>query len=131
VKCLQREVFADIGLFDENLPACEDYDLWLRICARHPVLFVNQPLVIKVGGHDDQLSRRYWGMDRFRVQALEKILATGVLDEQDHAAALHMLQEKLAILIQGADKRDNHTLAGQYRDKQRNASRLQCIADSA
>lgn len=128
---IQREVFADIGLFDENLPACEDYDLWLRICARHPVLFVNQPLVIKVGGHDDQLSRRYWGMDRFRVQALEKILATGVLDEQDHAAALHMLQEKLAILIQGADKRDNHTLAGQYRDKQRNASRLQCVADSA
>ena len=128
---IQREVFAGIGLFDENLPACEDYDLWLRICARHPVLFVNQPLVIKVGGHDDQLSRRYWGMDRFRVQALEKILATGVLDEQDHAAALHMLQEKLAILIQGADKRDNQTLAGQYRDKQRNASRLQCVADSA
>ena len=128
---IQREVFAGIGLFDENLPACEDYDLWLRICARHPVLFVNQPLVIKVGGHDDQLSRRYWGMDRFRVQALEKILATGVLDEQDHAAALYMLQEKLAILIQGADKRDNQTLAGQYRDKQRNASRLQCVADSA
>ena len=128
---IQREVFADIGLFDENLPACEDYDLWLRICARHPVLFVNQPLVIKVGGHDDQLSRRYWGMDRFRVQALEKILAAGVLDDQDHAAALHMLQEKLAILIQGADKRDNQTLAGQYRDKQRNASRLQCVADSA
>ena len=128
---IQREVFADIGLFDENLPACEDYDLWLRICARHPVLFVNQPLVIKVGGHDDQLSRRYWGMDRFRVQALEKILAAGVLDDQDHAAALYMLQEKLAILIQGADKRDNQTLAGQYRDKQRNASRLQCVADSA
>jgi len=128
---IQREVFADIGLFDENLPACEDYDLWLRFCARYPVLFVNQPLVIKTGGHDDQLSRRYWGMDRFRVQALEKILAADVLDEQDHAAALHMLQEKLAILIQGADKRDNHALAGQYRDKQRNALHLQCVADSA
>ncbi len=128
---MQRDLFDDIGLFDETLPACEDYDLWLRVCAIHPVLFVNQPLVIKVGGHADQLSRRSWGMDRFRIRALEKILAAGVLDEQDHTDALHMLQEKLTILIQGADKRDNRTLAEQYRDKQRNASRPRCVADSA
>ena len=128
---IERSLFDDTGLFDESLPACEDYDLWLRICATQPVLFVDQPLLIKVGGHADQLSRRYWGMDRFRVRALEKILAAGILKQQDHAAALQMLQEKLAILIQGADKRDNLVLAEQYREKQRHTARLHCIADTA
>jgi glycosyltransferase involved in cell wall biosynthesis len=128
---IHRDLFNDVGLFDESLPACEDYDLWLRICALYPVLYVDQPLIIKVGGHADQLSRRYWGMDRFRIQALEKILAAGVLNEQDHADALHVLLEKLAIMIQGAEKRDNRTLADRYRDKQRRASRLLLVADTA
>ncbi len=72
---IQRDLLTEIGLFDERLPACEDYDLWLRISALHPVLYVDKPLIIKDGGHSDQLSRHYWGMDRFRIQALEKILA--------------------------------------------------------
>jgi len=128
---IQRALFTEVGLFDENLPACEDYDLWLKICARYPVLYVDRPLVIKTGGHADQLSRRYWGMDRFRIQALENILAAGVLGKQDHAATLHTLQQKLAILIKGAVKRDNHTLAGQYRDRLSRHPRLQQLADNA
>ena len=50
---LHRSVFDTIGLFDEQLPACEDYDYWLRLCAGEPVLFVEQPLLNKYGGHDD------------------------------------------------------------------------------
>lgn len=128
---IHRDIFVEIGLFDETLPACEDYDLWLRICAIYPVLYIDQPLIIKTGGHADQLSRRYWGMDRFRIQALEKLLATGVLGEQDHAAVLETLLEKLAIMIQGAVKRDNHALIDLYRGKQRRYTRLHCLADSA
>lgn len=128
---IHRDLFTEMGLFDETLPACEDYDLWLRICAVYPVLYVDQPLIIKVGGHADQLSRRYWGMDRFRIQALEKILAADVLGEQDHAAALETLLEKTAIMIQGAVKHDNHTLANSYREKQHKYSRTHCLADTA
>ncbi len=129
---IQKNIFTDIGLFDESLPACEDYDLWLRICAVYPVLYVDRQLVIKHGGHADQLSRRYWGMDRFRIQALEKSLAAGMLEPQDHAAALAMLLEKTAILIQGAEKRHNHTVAATYREKQQNYTRLQATpADCA
>jgi len=128
---IHRDIFTEIGLFDETLPACEDYDLWLRICAVHPVLHIDQPLIIKTGGHADQLSRRYWGMDRFRIQALEKILAAGVLGEQDHAAALETLLEKLTIMIQGAMKRDNHTLTDLYRDKQNKYTRRHPLADTA
>lgn len=128
---IHRELFEDVGLFDETLPACEDYDLWLRICAVYPVLYVDQPLVIKVGGHEDQLSRRYWGMDRFRIQALEKMLAAGCLGDQDHAVTLKTLHEKIAIMLQGAVKRDNHTLADACRDQQRRLSLMYPLADSA
>ena len=80
--------------------------MWLRICARYPVHFLNEPLVVKYGGHPDQLSRQIWGLDRFRIRALEKILEAGVLDEEDREAALDALLEKLEIFISGAEKRE-------------------------
>jgi glycosyltransferase involved in cell wall biosynthesis len=115
---IHRQLLNEVGLFDESLPACEDYDLWLRICARHPVLYIDKPLITKVGGHDDQLSRHYWGMDRFRIHALEKILAVNALDAANHAAALTTLLDKLAIVIKGAIKHGNHDLASHYLEKQ-------------
>lgn len=102
---IHREVFERVGLFDESLPACEDYDLWLRVTARWPVHYLDEPLVIKHGGHADQLSRRHPAMDRFRVRALEKMLADDVLDDPDRQATLATLIDKLAILEQGARKR--------------------------
>jgi glycosyltransferase involved in cell wall biosynthesis len=115
---MHRDLFNEVGLFDETLPACEDYDLWLRICALHPVLYIDKPLITKTGGHADQLSRRYWGMDRFRIHALENILASNTLDAANHAAALATLLDKLAIVIKGAVKHGNHELARAYREKQ-------------
>ena len=94
---IHRSVFGSVGLFDETLPACEDYDFWLRVCARYPVQYVDEPLTIKYGGHADQLSRRYWGMDRFRVIALEKTINEIPLDRPDREAALRVLMEKLWI----------------------------------
>ena len=114
---IHRDLFNEVGLFDERLPACEDYDLWLRICALHPVLYIDKPLITKTGGHADQLSRRHWGMDRFRIHALENILASNTLDTTNHAAALSTLLEKLAIVINGAIKHGNHELANDYRQK--------------
>ncbi len=102
---IRRSLLEEVGGFDETLPACEDYDLWLRICAHHPVLLVKQALLIKYGGHADQLSRRYWGMDRFRIQALAKILERGELSSGDAQAARAMLLEKIRIYQAGARKR--------------------------
>jgi len=103
---IQRSVFSDTGLFDTSLPACEDYDLWLRICAFMPVLFIPETLVIKYGGHPDQLSGKHWGMDRFRIQALEKIIADKRLNEENKYYALKMLIEKIQIYLTGAKKRN-------------------------
>lgn len=104
---VKRRVFDDIGGFDETLPACEDYDYWLRYCARYPVLYVDEPLLVKYGGHEDQLSRRYWGMDRFRIQALEKLVKSDVLNVDDRAAVLDVISGKCQILHKGALKYDN------------------------
>jgi glycosyltransferase involved in cell wall biosynthesis len=112
---IHKTLLDDVGLFDETLPACEDYDLWLRICATYPVLFLDEQLINKYGGHDDQLSRKHWGMDRFRVLALEKIIDSNRLNAEDKQAAIDVLSEKCRIFAQGATKRDNPKLADEYR----------------
>lgn len=111
---IHRSVFAKVGLFDETLPVCEDYDMWLRICARYPVLFLDSELIIKYGGHADQLSRRYWGMDRFRIRALEKILSDPELSVEHKKTAFNTMREKLQIVLKGARKYQNHELVSKF-----------------
>lgn len=110
---VKKSLLLSLGGFNENLPACEDYDLWLKICARHEVDYVDQPLLKKYGGHADQLSKRHWGMDRFRVRALDDLLASGLLTDEQSAAARAVLLRKCAILLQGAKKRGNLNLMKQ------------------
>ena len=108
---LHRSLLNSTGGFDEDLPACEDYDLWLRICAREPVAFVAEPLVIKHGGHADQLSRTVPALDRFRIQALVKLLTTTSLTPEQRHAARAMLRLKRDIFVAGARKRGRDTVA--------------------
>ena len=102
---VDRSVFDDFGFFDENLPACEDYDFWLRFCAFEDVHFVNEHLLIKNGGHDQQLSKKHWGMDRFRVTALENLLKDQGLSEFKRKETIKELIFKLQVLIDGGRKR--------------------------
>lgn len=111
---IHHEVFGAVGRFDDSLPVCEDYDLWLRITARYPVLFVEQPLIVKYGGHEDQLSRRYAALDRYRIRALQKILAEGDLSDTDRRAAALTLADKARIYAEGARKRGREQEAERY-----------------
>ncbi len=114
---IKKEVFDDLGYFDESLPACEDYDMWLRITSNEPVYFINELLTIKNGGHKDQLSKKYWGLDRFRVQSLEKIIFQNILNDNQKDLAYGVLIKKLKILINGAKKRNNQTVIKFYKQK--------------
>lgn len=111
---IRREVFEDVGFFDESLPVCEDYDMWLRVTARYPVLFIERPLIIKRGGHEDQLSRRYDGMDRFRIQGIVKILQDGCLDNAMRTKAVEELKKKCRIYANGAMRRNRTEEAQHY-----------------
>ena len=111
--------FDDYGLFDETLPACEDYDMWLRVCAFEEVLFLAEPMTVKYGGHKDQLSQSLWGMDRFRVKSLEKLLRNEKLSVTQRYQALEVLISKLEILIGGARKRNRDSFAEKIEGKRR------------
>jgi len=114
---IHKSLFEDIGRFDEDLPACEDYDLWLRICAREEVLYVNEPLTVKHSDCPNQLSKQYWGMDRFRIMSLEKILSQKFLRKNQERATLRILVQKIKIMINGAIKRDNKSIIKLYSPK--------------
>lgn len=105
------------GGFDEALPACEDYDLWLRIALETAIDYIEKPLITKYGGHTDQLSQKYWGMDRFRIYSLEKLYANDCLTTIQAVEVLSVLIEKCAILSKGAVKRHNLPLYAQYSEK--------------
>jgi glycosyltransferase involved in cell wall biosynthesis len=120
---IERALFVDAGGFDESLAVCEDYDLWLRLASRLSFGLVDRPLVVKRGGHADQLSRLHWGMDRFRVAALVKLLESTPLEGARRAAAAETLRVKCTVLAAGALKRGRAeeaerylTLAGCYDD---------------
>ena len=123
---LQRKVFDQLGGFDESLPACEDYDLWLRLCQRHPVFYIDRPLIRKYGGHQDQLSRRYWGMDRFRIRSLHRLLQQTELSQDQQQQTITMLVEKLQILLKGALKHDNQAVIKEYQPLLESYETLTC-----
>jgi len=111
---LRRDLFLDAGGFDEDLPVCEDYDLWLRLASRWRFGLADQPLVVKHGGHADQLSARYWGMDRFRVRSLVKLLADPGLCPDRRREAARVLAIKCAVLAKGARRRGRADEADSY-----------------
>ena len=116
---LHRSLLDESGLFDESFPVCEDYELWLRITARRPVFFVPEQLVVKRGGHADQLSRSRWGMDRYRVRGLLKSVDSGCLTPQQRQWAAAEIVRKSEILEQGFAKRGRMDRASHYRELRR------------
>lgn len=114
---IDRSIFDDMGLFNENLPVCEDYDMWLRICSKEAVLFIDEKLTFKYGGHKDQLSKSYWGMDRFRVNSIENLILNYDLNTDQKNKSMATLIKKLKIIINGAKKRNNSSVISEYTKK--------------
>jgi len=113
---MRKTLFSKVGLFDEALPVCEDYDFWLRISARFPIFFINKKLIIKRGGHPDQLSNRSWGNDRYRVIALEKLLSEPYITQEEREMILKEMKKKCQILYKGFLKRGKEIEARHYQE---------------
>jgi GT2 family glycosyltransferase len=101
---LRKALFDRVGLFDERLPACEDYDLWLRVSRRFPVGLIEAPLIVKRGGHPDQLSRSP-GLDRYRIESIVKLISGGSLTAAQRRAAAAVLKQKCRVYAGGCRKR--------------------------
>ncbi len=115
---IHHSVFEKVGEFDVHLMACEDYDLWLRIAPHYEIGLLDKKLVTRYGGHEDQLSRKFWGMDRFRITAMEKHV-NSKLDPHWKKTLLEELVFKTGVVAEGARKRDNPELADRYLEKQK------------
>lgn len=112
---LHRSIWESYGGFDESFVVCEDYDLWLRICANHKVALVEEPMIRKYGGHEDQLSRQYFGMDQYRIMAMQKLLGIDLPDniklpDNKVSQLRQVLGKKLSLLFKGALKHQNAEL---------------------
>ena len=114
---IHKDIFNKVGLFNEKLPVCEDYDLWLRIAEKFPVLYLDEKLVIKYGGHLNQLSKKYWGMDRFRIIALENIIKKSFLKKKNKQLVKKILKKKINIYLQGLKKRNKKKEIIYYENK--------------
>ncbi len=112
---MKRSLFETVGLFDESLPACEDYDLWLRISCKYPIHLIDTPLIIKRGGHVDQLSRLP-GLDKFRIQSLKNIIESNLLSPVQYNAAVNALNKKCTIYAAGCRKRGRPDEATHYKE---------------
>jgi glycosyltransferase involved in cell wall biosynthesis len=113
---MRKTLFPKVGLFDEALPVCEDYDFWLRISARFPIFFINKKLIVKRGGHSDQLSNRFWGNDRYRVIALEKLLSESHITQEEKEMVLREMKRKCQILHRGFLKRGKEMEGKHYQE---------------
>jgi glycosyltransferase involved in cell wall biosynthesis len=111
---LKRTLFEAMGGFDEALPACEDYDLWLRIGCRHPIHLLPEPLVTRRAGHPDQLSRAP-ALDRHRIRSLLRLFQGQDLTPVQRRAVGGVLRRKCAIFAAGCARRGRTAEAADYR----------------
>ena len=112
---MKKTLFWQVGGFREDFPVCEDYDLWLKVTAHHRVGFVEDPLVIKYGGHRDQLSRAYVAMDYWRVLALDHIQSSSIAPEKARLAQVELLK-KAWILLKGYEKHGHSKDSGEFHE---------------
>ena len=110
---IRRALFDRVGFFDETLPACEDYDMWLRISCRYPVDLIDTPLIIKRGGHADQLSRMA-GLDKYRIKSIARLMEGEHLSEVQRQASMVVFTEKCRIYANGCRKRGKFDEADYY-----------------
>ncbi len=104
---LRRALFNEVGTFREDFPVCEDYDLWLRVTSRFEVGFVDESVIIKYGGHEDQLSKKYFAMDYWRVLSMKFVYLSTSLPTENQMACLNEIIRKSILLINGYRKHKN------------------------
>ena len=104
---MRRQTFEDLGGFNESYPVCEDYELWLRLCSRHRVGWIPEPLIIRHGGRSDQLSTSTAAMDYWRVKAMAHLHETTSLATAEHSALEEEVTRRGRVLLKGYRSRGN------------------------
>lgn len=107
---INKAYFQSLGGFDQSFPACEDYDLWIQISAIHPIGLIDSPLITRFGGHEDQLSTTIPVLDIYRMKSMVKLLKSSLLSAEQRLQVQAVLEKKLKIVTNGAQKRSNQQI---------------------
>ncbi len=106
---LRKELLLQMEGFREDFEVCEDYDLWLKITSLYQVGFIKTPILKKYGGHEDQLSRKFFAMDYWRVKSMVWVFGNRDLDTDKKLSLLKVLKKKCEVLLKGYEKHQNLT----------------------
>lgn len=104
---IRRAVAKELGGFDENLVQAEDYDLWLRVAAKYPVAYVDQPLA-QFRIHENTLRRNRMELHAAVVRALSKHSLETMRDALEKAYDSYLeIEMALASILLRMDDLDN------------------------
>lgn len=109
---MRKRLFDLKGLFNEDFPVCEDYDLWLRVARDTPVYLIDKPCTHKYGGHEDQLSA-FHSQDRYRIESIATLIRDRCLTPEQEEAAARVLAKKCRVYGNGCLKRGRNP-EGEY-----------------
>ena len=71
---IRAEALAEVGGFDESLPAVEDWDMWLRLAARYEFVCVPSPQILyRVSS--SSMSSNVWKMEAGSLRVIERAFA--------------------------------------------------------
>lgn len=102
---MHKKVLEKSGKFDENLFACEDYDLWLRIVSRFKISYLPTKLVVKRAYLNDQLSLNVPYLEYYRLLSLIKFVRKNCRLSYSYLKAVYSeIERKYNIVKKGVDK---------------------------
>lgn len=56
---IKKDCFFNVGMFDENMPSKQDYDLWIRITKKYEIIGIKQPLFLYTQHNSYQMTKDY------------------------------------------------------------------------
>lgn len=118
---LNRSAIDACGAFDENLEACEDYDLWLRLATRSPIYHLGGAFVLRRSPRRDGTARA-WSAEKFRAYALEKAFQGGHLNGHQRLSVAEEIVRKCERLVEGYRRTKSDERASFYERKRKRYS---------
>lgn len=98
---IRREVFKDVGKWEEDpeIFTVEDYNLWVRIAARHPIYYLNEPLV-RIRVHEAMSSHKDTRIMMAKVKTMfTKLNQKGILSEEQYQWAQRNVRQRYRMAV--------------------------------
>lgn len=104
---VHKDVFKDIGLFDEGLRVCEDYEWTLRCALKYDFCYMEEKLLIKRAITDNSLSASIQNIESIRLNILksfENKYGASLSDGELLALRAELARKNTIVKVEGGGK---------------------------